>query len=84
MRIAPGTPSGRVLRVKGRGVTRKDHPGDLLAKVTVVVPQRLTDEATAAVEALRAQEKDQRPARRPLRAGRGRDDLWTMAPQLRA
>jgi molecular chaperone DnaJ len=61
VRIAPGTPSGRVLRVKGRGVPRKDHPGDLLARVTVVVPQRLTDETRAALEALRAQEKDQDP-----------------------
>ncbi len=54
VRIAPGTPSGRVLRVKGRGVPRKDKPGDLLARVTVVVPQRLSDEARAAVETLRA------------------------------
>ena len=53
VRIAPGTPSGRVLRVKGRGVPRKDKPGDLLARVTVVVPQRLSDEARAAVEVLR-------------------------------
>ena len=57
VRIAPGTPSGRVLRVKGRGVPRKDHHGDLLAKVSVVVPQRLTDEARQAVEALQAQEQ---------------------------
>ena len=61
VRIAPGTPSGRVLRVKGRGVPRKDHPGDLLAKVNVVVPQRLTDETRAALEALRAQEKGHDP-----------------------
>lgn len=57
VRIAPGTPSGRVLRVKGRGVPRKGHQGDLLAKVNVVVPQRLTDEARQAVEALQAQEE---------------------------
>lgn len=57
VRIAPGTPSGRVLRVKGRGVPRKDRPGDLLARVNIVVPQRLTDEARKAVEALQAQEQ---------------------------
>lgn len=56
VRLAPGTPSGRVLRVKGRGVPRKDHTGDLLAKVQVVVPQRLSDEARAALETLREQE----------------------------
>ena len=61
VRVAPGTPSGRVLRLKGRGVPRKDHPGDLLAKVTVVVPQRLTDEAKRPLEALRAQEDGQDP-----------------------
>ena len=71
VRIAPGTPSGRVLRVKGRGVPRKDRPGDLLAKVTVVVPQRLTDEARKAVEALQAQERGEDP----------RAELFTRARQ---
>ena len=61
MRIAPGTPSGRVLRVKGRGVPRKGAPGDLLARVNVVVPQRLTDEAEAAVEVLKAQDAGHDP-----------------------
>ena len=56
VKIAPGTPSGRVLRVKGRGVAAKDHNGDLLAKVAILVPQRLSDEAKAAVEILREQE----------------------------
>jgi molecular chaperone DnaJ len=56
VRIAPGTPSGRVLRVKGRGVPRKGKPGDLLAKVNVVVPQRVSKEAREAVEVLRAEE----------------------------
>ncbi len=53
VKVAPGTPSGRVLRVKGRGVKGKGTTGDLLARVSVVVPQRLTDEARAAVETLR-------------------------------
>ncbi|HEX2704929.1 MAG TPA: DnaJ C-terminal domain-containing protein [Candidatus Lustribacter sp.] len=61
VKVAPGTPSGRVLRVRGRGVKHGDTPGDLLAKVQVVVPQRLTDEARAAVEALAAQESGQDP-----------------------
>lgn len=53
VRVAPGTPCGRVLRVKGRGVQKaKGEPGDLLAKVTVVVPTDLTDEQRAAVETL--------------------------------
>jgi molecular chaperone DnaJ len=52
VKLPPGTPNGRVLRVKGRGVERKGQPaGDLLAKVEVAVPQRLSDEAREAVEA---------------------------------
>jgi molecular chaperone DnaJ len=54
VKLPPGTPSGRVLRVKGRGVERKGKPpGDLLAKVEVAVPQRLSDEAREAVEAFK-------------------------------
>ncbi len=45
LRIAPGTPSGRVLRVKGRGVTTTKGVGDLLAEVVVAVPSHLTSEA---------------------------------------
>jgi len=56
VKVAAGTPSGRVLRVKGKGVEAKAGAGDLLAKVQVVVPQRLSDEAKEAVEALRRQE----------------------------
>jgi molecular chaperone DnaJ len=54
VRVPPGTPSGRVLRLKGRGVPVKDKPGDLMARVSVVVPQRLSDEAKAAVETLQS------------------------------
>jgi DnaJ-class molecular chaperone with C-terminal Zn finger domain len=61
VRIAAGTPSGRVLRVKGRGIATKDHAGDLLAKVSVAVPQRLSDKAREAVEVLRAEQADTDP-----------------------
>jgi len=54
LRVAPGTPSGRVLRVKGRGVATKDGAGDLLATVQVAVPSHLSDKAREAVEALAA------------------------------
>ena len=57
VKVAPGTPSGRVLRVKGRGVETSKGTGDLLAKVQIVVPQRLSDEAREALEAL-AQHED--------------------------
>ncbi len=51
LRIPAGTPSGRTLRVKGRGVVNGSHIGDLRVTVQVVVPQRLDDDARAAVEA---------------------------------
>ncbi|MFC4333965.1 molecular chaperone DnaJ [Salininema proteolyticum] len=47
MRVPAGTPSGRVLRVKGRGVPGK---GDLLVTVDVQVPQDLSREAKEALE----------------------------------
>jgi molecular chaperone DnaJ len=56
VKIAAGTPNGRVLRVKGRGIAAKNHTGDLLAKVSVAIPQRLSDKAREAVEVLRAEE----------------------------
>ncbi|WP_267423497.1 MULTISPECIES: DnaJ C-terminal domain-containing protein [unclassified Curtobacterium] len=61
LRVAPGTPSGRVLRVKGRGVATKDGTGDLLATVQVAVPSHLSDKAREAVEALAAALPDEDP-----------------------
>ncbi|WP_066522851.1 DnaJ C-terminal domain-containing protein [Curtobacterium ammoniigenes] len=52
LKVAPGTPSGRVLRVKGRGVTTKNGTGDLLATVQVAVPSHMSEKARKAVEAL--------------------------------
>jgi molecular chaperone DnaJ len=45
LRVAAGTPSGRVLRVKGRGVVTPKGTGDLLATVHVAVPSHLSDAA---------------------------------------
>jgi molecular chaperone DnaJ len=51
LRIPEGTPSGRTLRVRGRGVPRKDGTsGDLLATIEVLVPARLDDDAREALE----------------------------------
>lgn len=50
LKIAPGTPSGRVLRVKGRGVTTTKGTGDLLATVVVAVPAHLTAAAKKHLE----------------------------------
>ncbi|MHA3683400.1 DnaJ C-terminal domain-containing protein [Leucobacter sp. HY1910] len=61
LKIQPGTPSGRVLRVKGRGVTSSKGVGDLLAEVQVVVPSHLSDAAREALEAFRAVEPSENP-----------------------
>lgn len=61
LRVAPGTPSGRILRVKGRGVTTAKGTGDLLAEVQVAVPGRLSDEALAHLEAFSAAMPDEDP-----------------------
>ncbi|MEP6482049.1 MAG: DnaJ C-terminal domain-containing protein [Rhodoglobus sp.] len=51
LRVAAGTPSGRILRVKGRGVTSTRGTGDLLAEVQIAVPSRVPDEALKHLEA---------------------------------
>jgi molecular chaperone DnaJ len=51
LKVPAGTPSGRTLRVRGRGVPRKDGTsGDLLATIEVLVPGHLDDEAREALE----------------------------------
>ena len=61
LKVAPGTPSGRVLRVKGRGVTTSKGTGDLLAEVQVAVPSHLDDAAREALERFRAAEPAENP-----------------------
>ncbi|WP_327033348.1 molecular chaperone DnaJ [Micromonospora ureilytica] len=56
LRVPPGTPSGRVLRARGKGVVRRDgQAGDLLVTLDVVVPARLSDEARTALESFAEQ-----------------------------
>jgi molecular chaperone DnaJ len=51
VRVPPGTPSGRILRVRGRGVPRRDGGlGDLLVSIEVDVPTTLSPEARKALE----------------------------------
>ena len=54
MRVPAGTPSGRTLRVKGRGVKTSKATGDLLVTIDVAVPQNLSKEAEEAVKAFAA------------------------------
>ena len=50
VRIAPGTPSGRTLRVKGRGVKKGLNAGDLMITLDVAIPQRVDGAAKKAIE----------------------------------
>jgi molecular chaperone DnaJ len=61
LRVAPGTPSGRVLRVKGRGVTTAKGTGDLLAELQIAVPAHLDDAAREALEKFQSLEPSENP-----------------------
>jgi molecular chaperone DnaJ len=50
VRLAAGTPTGRVLRVKGRGITKGHTVGDLLVTIDVQVPRRVEGEALEALK----------------------------------
>jgi molecular chaperone DnaJ len=54
LKVPAGTPSGRTLRVRGRGVPagKKDPVGDLLVTIEVAVPDSLSEEQRAVVEEL--------------------------------
>jgi molecular chaperone DnaJ len=54
LKVAPGTSSGKILRVKGRGVKTAKGEGDLLARIEVAVPGRLTDAQREALQAFAA------------------------------
>lgn len=51
LKVPAGTPSGRTLRVRGRGVSTKKGTGDLLVTVEVAVPAKLNQLAKDALEA---------------------------------
>ncbi|MFF5624510.1 DnaJ C-terminal domain-containing protein [Microbacterium sp. NPDC012755] len=61
LRVAPGTPSGRVLRVKGRGVTTTKGTGDLLAELQIAVPSHLDEAAREALEKFQSLEPNENP-----------------------
>ena len=62
LRLPAGTQNGKVLRIKGRGVTRKDgSSGDLLVTIEVSVPQRVDGKAKKSLESYRAETSDADP-----------------------
>ena len=54
LKIPAGSPTGKIFRVKGRGVVTKKVTGDLLVTVQVDVPTKLNDEQRDALEAMAA------------------------------
>ncbi len=73
LKVAPGTPSGRVLRVKGRGVKTPKGTGDLLAIVQIAVPSHLSKEAEEKLKEFDALLPDENP----------REELLAKARSLR-
>jgi len=51
LKVPAGTPSGRTLRARGRGVKTAKRTGDLLVTLQVAVPQRVDGKAKEALEA---------------------------------
>lgn len=52
VKVPPGTASGRVLRVRGKGIQRRDGgQGDLLVTLQVAVPSKLDGTEKQALEA---------------------------------
>jgi molecular chaperone DnaJ len=72
MKVPAGSRSGRVLRIKGRGMRTAKRTGDLLVTVQVEVPQRVDGAAREALEAFAAATAEQDP-RAELLARASRD-----------
>jgi molecular chaperone DnaJ len=51
VKVAAGTSSGTTLRVKGKGIVGKEGTGDLLVRIDVHVPTRLSKQAREALQA---------------------------------
>ncbi|MGO2824505.1 MAG: DnaJ C-terminal domain-containing protein [Brachybacterium alimentarium] len=61
VKVAPGTPGGRTLRVRGKGIATKKKTGDLLVTVQIAVPTHVEGAARKAVEDLREALTDEDP-----------------------
>jgi molecular chaperone DnaJ len=71
LKVSPGTSSGKVLRVKGRGVTTSKGTGDLLARIEVAVPSRLTDAQRVALDAFASSGPAEDPRSELIERARG-------------
>ncbi|MCL1897314.1 MAG: DnaJ domain-containing protein [Micrococcales bacterium] len=69
LKVPAGTPSGRTLRLKAKGITTAKGTGDLLVSIQIAVPQNLSGAGKKAMEDLRDAMKGHDP----------RADLMTQA-----
>jgi molecular chaperone DnaJ len=52
LKVPPGTASGRVLRVRGKGIAKRDgSQGDLLVTLQAAIPAKMDDKAREALQA---------------------------------
>lgn len=63
LQVPPASSSGRLLRLRGRGMQWGDRRGDQLVEVRIVVPEQLRDDERALYRRLRelAEDEDRRP-----------------------
>jgi molecular chaperone DnaJ len=61
LKVTPGTPNGRTLRVKGKGVQVSGKEGDLLATVEIAVPAHVSDKAKELLEQFNAELPEEDP-----------------------
>jgi curved DNA-binding protein len=66
LKVAPGTQSGGVVRLRGKGVTKKGKTGDLYVHFLVRVPTLQTPEVMASIATLAAAQTED--PRRDIRA----------------
>ncbi|MFQ6054093.1 MAG: DnaJ C-terminal domain-containing protein, partial [Candidatus Bathyarchaeia archaeon] len=64
VRVPPGTQSGEILRLRGRGIRGKFGRGDQLVHINVVVPKRLTKRQRRLIEELAKEFGDEEPRKR--------------------
>ncbi len=61
VKVPEGTSSGRVLRLRDRGVKRPKGRGDVLVEIQIATPKNLSEAAKAAVETLKTELGDWDP-----------------------
>ncbi len=61
VKVPANTPSGRVLRVKGHGVSVKGKKGDLLATILIVTPDSLSDTSKKLIQEFAAANDGESP-----------------------